>query len=228
MFWILVMKKILRIAALAALAAGPAAAEIELSFYMGLQGVQDSKGSGTAPNGTPISRDFDWRGKSLENPYYYGARVTWWTANDIGFGIEGTHTKAYASTADKAAIGFDRLELSDGHNIFTANVMKRWPGYLESTAFTPYAGAGIGFAMPHVDAKVTGSANRTFGYEVTGLALRGIAGMKYAITENWALFGEYQITWSDNDITLKDGAQRGKLSTDIVTHALNIGVSYSF
>ncbi|QIE45830.1 porin family protein [Pseudohalocynthiibacter aestuariivivens] len=215
------------------LLASPAAAEIELSLYLGVQSVDDSTVSGALPNGTAVNRKFSWKGNPLENPYYYGARATWWTANNLGFGIEGTHTKAYASNADMAAIGTSRFELSDGHNIITANVLKRWPDAFGGSKFTPYVGAGLGMAIPHVDIQVIGSTGRTFDYEATGIAARGIAGMKYSINDRWALFGEYQVTWSDNDITVDpDPAVPGqtptKLRTDLFTHAVNFGVSYSF
>lgn len=219
-------------AAVSALAV-PAAAEMELSLYLGAQSVQESTGSGSLPGGVPVSRKFDWEGNPFDAPIYYGGRAIWWTQSNLGFGLEGTHTKAYASTADKAAIGVDRLELSDGHNIVTANIMKRWPGAFGNGAVTPYLGAGIGVAIPHVDAQVTGASNRTFGYELTGPALRGIAGMKYELNDKWALFGEYQFTWSDNDITIDPdplvaGQTPGKLNAEILTHAVNIGISYSF
>ena len=214
--------------------ASPAAAEMELSFYLGWQGVSDSTGSGTLPGGVPFSRNFDWDGKPFDSPLYYGGRGIWWTQSDWGFGVEGTHTKAYASAGDLAALGLARLELSDGHNILTVNAMKRWPGLFKGSSFTPYVGAGIGAAIPHVDIQVIGAANRTFGYENTGLALRGILGMKYDISERWAVFGEYQATWSDNEITIDPdptvvpAQAAGQLNTDITTHAVNFGVSYSF
>ncbi len=221
------------IAAALLVVASPAAAELELSFYLGTQAVTDSTASGTLPNGTAFNRSVDWEGKALDNPYYYGGRAMWWTNNDLGFGVEGTHTKAYASAGDRAALGVNRLEFTDGHNIFTANVMKRYPDAFGGSRFTPYAGAGIGIAMPHVDIQVIGASNRTYDYEVTGLAVRGIAGMKYELSENWSLFGEYQIVWSDNDVTINadpgvPGQADGKLRTDLLTHAVNIGISYNF
>lgn len=215
----------------ASVIAAPAAAEFELSFYVGTQSVDSSTGSGYLPGGAPINRSIDWKGKPFSSPFYYGGRAMWWLDNDIGFGLEGTHTKAYASQADMAAIGVSRLELSDGHNILTANVMKRWPGAFEkSPKVTPYVGAGLGVAIPHVDVQVLGSGIRTFGYENTGPAARAIAGLKYDLTENWALFSEYQATWSDNEITIDPapGQLPGKLNTDLITHAVNVGVSYSF
>lgn len=224
----------LAVVATAAVAfAMPASAEMELSFYLGTQGLSESTGSGTLPGGAPVNHKFDWEGNPFDAPIYYGLRAMWWNTNNLGFGIEGTHTKAYASTADKAAIGVSRFELSDGHNILTANIMKRWPGAFASARLTPYVGGGVGVAIPHVDAQVLGASNRTFGYETTGPALRGIAGVKYDFNERWALFGEYQFTWSDNDITidadpLVPGQAPGKISTELLTHALNVGISYSF
>ncbi|MDO5758428.1 MAG: outer membrane beta-barrel protein [Rhodobacterales bacterium] len=217
-------------AATALLLASPAAAELELSFYLGAQTANDSNASGYLPSGATFSRNVDWGGKSFDSPFYYGGRAIWWTHSDLGFGIEGTHVKAYASGSDMAAIGVDRLEFTDGHNIITANVMKRFPGALKGGSFTPYVGAGIGVAVPHVDILPIGASNRTHDYELTGLALRGIAGMKYAINEDWALFAEYQITWSDNDATIDGdpGQRNGKLRTELTTHAINVGISYSF
>lgn len=216
------------------LMAAPAAAEFELSFYLGAQSVTESRGSGTLPGGVAFSQSFDWDGNPFEAPIYYGGRAIYWTDSNWGFGIEATHTKAYAANANLIALGASKLELSDGHNIITANVIKRWPGAFSGMErLTPYTGAGIGVAIPHVDVQIIGASNRTFGYEYTGLALRGLTGLKYDLTDRWAIFGEYQFTWSDNDITIDPdplvvGQAPGKLKTDIMTHAINFGISYSF
>jgi len=220
-------------AAMLMLMTAPAAAEMELSLYLGWQATDDSTGSGFLPGGAPFSRSIDWDADPFENPLYYGGRAMWWTPRDFGFGIEGTHTKALASAGDLAALGLTSMEFSDGHNIITANVMKRWPGALNGSRFTPYVGAGVGIAVPHVDIQVAGAPNRTFGFETTGPAVRGIAGVKYDLNDRWALFGEYQITWSDNEATIDPditvpGQTPGELNTEITTHALNVGASYSF
>ena len=215
------------------LTAVPAAAEMELSLYIGAQSVNESTASGFFPGGAPLNRKIDWEGNPFDSPFYYGGRAIWWTPSNFGFGVEGTHTKAYASAGDLAALGLTRFELSDGHNIFTANVMKRWPGALNSGMFTPYVGGGLGVAVPHVDIQVLGAPNRTFGFEQTGLAVRGLAGIKYDINDRWAVFSEYQFTWSDNEITVDPsiavpGQLPGQINTEILTHAINFGVSYSF
>ena len=73
------MTKILKFAAAATmLSAVPAAAEWELSLYLGVQSVRESSVSGTLPGGAPVSQNFDWEGRPLESPFYYGGRAMWW------------------------------------------------------------------------------------------------------------------------------------------------------
>lgn len=199
----------------------PAYAETEISVYGGVQTAPHSSVSGTRADGTPFHDNIGWEGRSLSMPIYYGARAMWWQPSDIGYGIEVTHAKFYAPTAEMPA-GFSRMEFSDGHNIATVNVMKRWPGLL-ADRFTPYAGAGIGIAVPHVDTLENG--NKTYGYQLTGPALRLVAGTSYELTDRWAVFGEYQFTVSQNEADLEGG---GTLDTRLVSNALNVGVSLRF
>jgi len=218
------IKKYIATAAIASLGAvamaAPAAAEMELSFYGGYQTAPHSRVKGTRANGTAYSNLIGWDGKSFEAPPYYGMRAMWWRDSGLGFGMEFTHSKFYAPGAEMPA-GFSRLEFTDGHNIITANVMKRWDN--KWGKFTPYVGAGIGFAMPHVD--VTENGNRTFGYQVTGPAAKAIAGVKYDLNDRWGLFSEYQFTISQNEADLENG---GTMKTRLISNALNFGVSYSF
>lgn len=208
------------ILAAATFTAAPALAEVELSFYTGYQTSPHSRVTGSASGG-PFDNLIGWQGKSFSAPPYYGARFTWWRPNNVGFGIELTHDKVYAPASEMPA-GFSRLEFTDGHNIITANVSRRWPG-MWGNSFTPYVSGGIGFAMPHVD--VTEGVNRTYGYQVTGPAARLTAGAKYQISDHWSVFGEYQFTWSDNTADLTGG---GTLNTRIITNAVNVGVGFSF
>lgn len=199
----------------------PAAAEMELSFYGGSQSSPHSRITGTTPGtGTPYSALIGWQGKSFAAPPYYGARAMWWRPSNLAFGVELTHTKAYAPASEMPA-GFTRLEYTDGHNILTANVMKRWPGQWKS--LTPYVGAGIGLAIPHVD--VTANGERTYGYQVTGPAAKIMAGMKYDINARWAVFTEYQFTYSKNKADLEGG---GTMDFPLITNAINLGVSLNF
>lgn len=209
-------------AAIVAFTALPAAAEFELSVYTGVQTAPHSVVKGSDPGGVG---DFDftagWEGKSGEMPPYYGFRGTWWQTDTIGYGIEFNHAKVYADDETLADEGFDRLEFTDGLNLLTANVFRRFPG--ESRSWTPYVGGGLGVAIPHVDVKTAGG--KTFGYQVTGPAVQWVAGVKYPLTETWAVFGEYKGSYSINKADLDNG---GDLETNIVTNALNFGVSFSF
>ncbi len=213
---------ILSIALLAGMAA-PAAAEVELSFYTGWQTLPHSRLSGQLPNGGGSYDELvGWDGKSFQMPPYYGARATWWRSETLGFGLEYTHTKAYAPDSTKNALGFSRLEFSDGHNVLTANVLRRWPERWGD--LTPYVGGGLGIAFPHVDA-THNSGSRTYGFQVTGPAMRLLAGVSYPINDRFSMFGEYQFTYSSNEGEFDGG---GTFNTDIKTNALNIGISLNF
>ncbi|SEQ70148.1 outer membrane protein [Thalassovita taeanensis] len=217
-------RKLIASAVLAVSFATSAAAETEVSLYGGWQTSPHSRASGTLPAGVAFPGDFSkrvgWDGKSFSMPPYYGGRITWWNDRNTGWGLELSHDKAYAG-ADMSP-EFTRLEFTDGHNIITVNYMKRWPG--KWGTFTPYVGAGIGIALPHVDIEPTGG-DHTYGYQMTGPAARLTAGASYKLNDRWALFSEYQFTISDNNVDLDGG---GDLHARIITNALNFGVSLSF
>ena len=202
--------------------AAPAAAEVELSFYLGAQSAPHSR---VDVDGDSIISDDDflvaWEGRSFEMPPYYGFRATWWRTDRFGFGPDFTHSKVYASDDDLAENGYDDLEFTDGLNILTLNAYYRWPMALGQV--TPYVGAGLGVAVPHVDVEKDGSD--TFGYQLTGPAATIIAGASYPVSDRMSVFGEYKGTYSQNEAELDSG---GTLSSDIVTNALNVGVSFAF
>lgn len=219
------MRKLILSTALCAAVAAPAAAEMELSFYTGWQTAPHSRAKGDYPGGLG---SFDaliaWEGRSFEMPPYYGARGTWWRGGgDLGFALEFTHAKAYANDDERAALGFDAMEFTDGHNLLTVNVMKRWQERWGTA--TPYVGAGLGIAFPHVDVEHPASGSKTFGYQLTGPAARLLAGVSYPINDRYSVFGEYQFTYSSNSADLDGG---GTLNTDIKTNAINIGLSLNF
>lgn len=211
------------LATAAALVANPAAAEFELSGYTGWQTLPHSRLSGKHPDtGAKIDALIGWDGNSFEMPPYYGVRGTWWRSDTFGVALEFTHLKAYMPEGDMKSLGFDRFELTDGHNMLTVNAMRRWPQLWGSA--TPYVGAGLGIAVPHVDVETTGGS-KTYGYQYTGPAVRLLAGVSYPINDRYSVFGEYQFTYSSNEADLDGG---GSFETDLKTNALNIGVSFKF
>ncbi|MCA0962268.1 outer membrane protein [Salipiger bermudensis] len=207
----------------AAVAASQAAAQdYELSIYSGWQTAPHSRVSGDYPGGGDYDALIGWDGKSFEMPPYYGLRGTWWRSETFGVALEFTHAKVYAPDDEREAIGFDSFEFTDGHNLLTVNAMRRWPEQWGTA--TPYAGAGLGIAFPHVDVETTGG-DKTFGYQLTGPAVRLLAGVSYPISERVSIFGEYQFTYSSNEADLDGG---GTLETDIKTNAINVGLALTF
>ncbi len=206
-----------------------AAAEFEISGYTGIQEAPHAKVTGNDPSNTLNSGVLDftagWEGKPFAMPPYYGFRGTWWRTDSLGFGIEYTHSKVYADAETLAAARYDRFELTDGINILTANATYRWNDKWASGAVTPYVGGGLGFTFPHVDIEATDGGPHTWEYQITGAAARLYAGAKYDLSETWAVFGEYQFTYSKQDIDLDNG---GNVQFNLITNALNVGLSYTF
>ena len=58
-----------------------------------------------------------------------------------------------------------------------------------------------------------------------GPAARVTAGVSYDLNDRFAVFGEYQFTYSQNSVDLPEG---GDLETDIKTNALNVGLTLKF
>ena len=194
---------------------------IEISFYGGVQSSPHSRITGKhSTSGAHYSELVGWDGKSFEAPIYYGLRTTFWRGDRLSYGAEFTHTKAYAPTSALQSAGFDRLEFTDGHNIFTVNIIKLW----ELNDFNTYSLAGLGVAIPHVDALPSGGLH-TFEYQFSGFAFRAAIGLSRRLNDEFSVFSEYQFTASDNKITLLNG---GSLNTKLLTNAFNFGISYNF
>lgn len=217
------MKQFAKLAAvLLMVSAGPALADFELSAYGGYQTLPHSTVKGNDPGGLG-KFDFTagWEGKSFEAPPYWGVRGTWWQSDVMGFALDFSHTKAYADDETKSDNGFDTLEFTDGLNLLTVNVLRRFP--MATHKWTPYVGGGAGITIPHVEVTTTGG--RTFEYQYGGPALQWVAGVTYPLSENWKVFGEYKGNYSWVNVDLDNG---GNLETNLVTNALNVGVSFDF
>jgi lipid A oxidase len=201
--------------------ANAATAEVELSFYGGIQSALPSDVTIAGDDVIPSSTfSIDWEGRSFEAPPYYGIRVTKWQSPSFGYGIDFAHNKVYPQDG-QLPDGYDRLEFTDGLNTLTANAYYRWQDAIGD--ITPYVGGGIGLSIPHVE--VLTEDSQTLGYQVTGPAATWIAGARLPINDRWSVFGEYKGTYTINDGDLDTG---GTVSSDIFTNALNVGVSFNF
>ena len=198
-------------------------ADVELSFYGGLQSAQPSVVSVYDANDNDNSNDLvQWEGKSFSAPPYYGIRATIWSSSEFGYGLDFTHNKIYPKSLPPS---YDRLEFTDGLNTLTVNAYRRWKNGI--AGLTPYVGGGVGLAIPYVEVvrNVKNSETSTFEYQVTGPAVALIAGASYPINNKWSVFGEYKSTYSQNKADLDDGST---LETNIVTNAVNLGLSFRF
>ncbi|NKN38595.1 porin family protein [Agrobacterium sp. a22-2] len=209
-------------AAIVFLPAAAAHAEMAISIYGGAQTAPHSDVTVSGPT-APTSFNAGWEGKSFSAPPYYGARATWWLDNlnrpNLGVSLDFTHAKVYADDETLAEAGWDHFEFSDGINLLTLNALYRMP--MENSKFVPYVGAGVGINIPHVE--VIRPSGRTWDYQVGGMTLQAQAGVSYQMTERWSVFAEYKGNYSFVDVDIDSG---DRLETDIITNAVNLGVSY--
>lgn len=199
--------------------ANDASAEMQFSIYGGFQTAPHSDVD--VSDGTHFTAG--WEGKSFSSPPYYGGRATWWLTDfnhpNLGFSIDYTHAKVYADQETLNETGWSHFEFTDGLNLLTANALYRFQK--EGRKWTPYVGAGVGVNIPHVE--VTRPSGTTFGYEFGGVTLQAQAGISYQITSRWSAFAEYKGNYSFVDVPIDNG---DKLKTDILTNAVNVGLSF--
>ena len=200
-----------------------ASAESEFSVYGGTQSSPHStvyNTSSTPPSDTSLYTG--WKASPLSFPIYAGWRYTNWSDNDWGYAINYSHTKAIS--LDQASAGYSRLEFTDGANPFTLILLKRF----SYRAVKPHVGAGLGFSVPHVEAQWTTTSNttsaKTYEYQYGGPVATLLAGFSYPINDKWNLLTEFQMHYMKLDVAV-DG---GRLKTNLITNALNLGVSYRF
>lgn len=225
-----------------ALAASPALAEFQIGGYGGWSGSFDSDIHLSQPGGTNLTlNDVPWESEPFGPPPYWGARGTYWfnSAPNWGLMVDYNHAKVIADqgavvsasgTRDGVKLGpkdrvgntFQVMEFTNGINEIFFGGQYRWM----HERWTPYVGVGVGFAFPHVEVRRKGpNEPYTYDYQVTGVAVEGLVGLEYHLTQRFSLFGDYKLSYSDNDASLKDG---GSLQTDILTNHVTFGVSYRF
>ena len=189
------------------LAAGPAAAEVELSFYGGWAGAPDG---GVTVSGDAVLTDRDVEaGEASEDAAQVGLRATWWSESDFGVALDFSR---FGEGEGAAAQGLS----FGGMNTLTVSGLRRFEDAFEGV--TPYVGAGLGVAV--TDLEVDGAA-----VDASGPAVSWIAGASVPIGENWSVFGEYEGTYADVEGETAGG---GTIESDTVTNSINLGVSFSF
>jgi lipid A oxidase len=224
-----------------------ARAEVELSIFTGVALTQDSDVELHQRGGTDlVFRDVSFEGRDFETPPYYGARALWFPSDAAhwGFGAEFFHMKMYAQTDDTVRVTGRRggapvneneridntlqsFSLSHGLNYALGDVVYRWLPGQRGVDFlghlTPYAGVGIGVAIPHVESTVNGNFHEE--YQVHGPGVEGLAGLQVALSRHWGLMFEYKFTYANLDSLDIPG---GSIEVTPLTHHLVTGLTFSF
>jgi lipid A oxidase len=208
----------------AAFLSSAATAESQLSFYGGHQSAPHSTVTGEY-DGSSFDFTAGWEGKPFAMPPYYGIRYTNWRGSSWGFAIDFAHSKVYSDDETRADTGFEVLEFTDGVNVFTINAVRR---FQNSGSWTPYIGAGAGVAVPHVEVQVDAGAVKTFEFQYGGPAVQLYGGVEYSVSDTWSVFAEYKVNYVMLDVDLDGPGDNNFLKTNLITNALNIGVSYGF
>ena len=142
----------------------------------------------------------------------FGLRLLRWTDDALGYGIDFSRT-----SLEPAATGTDseprRLDT------LTATAAYRWPDSLGGV--TPYVTGGLGVALPLVETAGSGDAT----YRIGGPAAALAGGIRYDVTDSASIFSEVRVTASRLSVDLEDG---GTQSSDLLTNAVNLGVSFRF
>jgi lipid A oxidase len=197
-------------------------AQAEVSLYGEALSAGKSQVTGHDPGGVGgFAFKTRWSGSSPVGQSNYGLRLTWWQNQTFGWGLELNHMQLSVPTNTLSSNGLNALGFSGGLNLVTINAYRRWKE--PERRIAPYVGAGFGMAIPRV--AFDSSAGKTSEYQVTGPAVQWVAGASYSINEHVSLFGEYKGTYSMNTADLISG---GSFKTNIVTGAVNIGVSLGF
>lgn len=207
---------------LAGLAASTTAvlADPALSVYGGWQTAPHS--SVDVTDGTNFTAG--WDGKSFDMPPYWGVRGTWWLDelgySNFGVALDYSHSKVYARQKTLNESGWSHFEFTDGLNLATVNALYRFSGDRD---WTPYLGVGLGANIPRVE--VTRPSGKTSEYQLGGMTWQALVGLDYKFTEHVSGFSEWKFNYSRVDVDIDSG---DRLKTNIITNAVNFGISYNF
>jgi lipid A oxidase len=216
--------------------ANAAHAETTLTLYAGVSFTHDSDVRVRRPGGTDLHyQGISWASRSFQLPIYYGVQLTHHFAArpDWGVRLDFFHDKAYANVdtavpvtgtregtrvegSEPLSASVQGFNMSHGANYLTLNVLHRWN---RTGRPQPYAGAGLGLMIPHVEATV--GTESVSEYQLTGPAFQLLGGLAYPLGSHVSVLGEYRFTRGDASVDIPGGT----LDTRLYTHHLVAGPS---
>ncbi len=195
------------------------------SFYLAQPWYYPSDTKMRRNDGTDITlKKMGWDGDMLMPPIDGGVRYIDWYG-PAGFMVDFLHNKAVARLG-KGAHGrrisnpvietveaegtlkgqpappqlkltdlFDRFEFTHGQNMLLFGGVLRFAGL--SPMVRPYAGLGVGVAVPHVEVWFKGEKleNRTNEYQYAGPAASAMAGLELRVGR-MSYYLEYKLSWA--------------------------------
>ncbi len=214
-------------------------AEVTVDLYGGIQTSPHSRVEGklndndayclaiNCPSDNIFNFVAGWQGKSFSMPPYYGVRWTTWS-NNLGWGFDFNHSKAYADLETLNVSGFERLQFTDGLNTFTYHRQKKI--FILSNSDRSYfdyffVGYGLGLTIPHVEVQKTSDSALTYKYQYGGPSVAFNAGVIIPFRKSIDLLTEYKFTANWLNVDLETG---GYLKTRLFTNAFNVGIRYKF
>lgn len=226
------ISKILRIS--------PDTVDVAASVYGGYTVAQNADVILQQPNGTDmVLKDVSWNSEANKMPPYHGFRGTWWLPLNSSLGAmadlvyvkvvadrdrmvhqSGTRDGLRVPEMEAASATFRRLEFTDGLNLLSGNIVYRMPFF---GRVIPYFGLGAGLSMPHAEVQRRGGASqKTFSFQVAGVAFYVFAGMEFNIAKSGSTFAEYRLSYATNKVKLIDG---GMLQTNLWINHFTAGGS---
>jgi len=215
-------------------------ADAQLGAYLGPAYTSRSSLNLVQPGGTDMTfGDIAWEGKPFRPPPYYGYRAIYWLSDRYGVMLDFTHIKAIAiknrpgqqsgfkdgdhvPTQAPVSATLKRLEFTHGYNLLTLNALRR--ASMRAPNLMPYAGVGLGVAIPHVEVQRADKpqSTRTYEYQITGPALQLLGGIEWRLGRRLSLFVEYKLTCAMIRGDLVGG---GKVTTNLCTHQVPVGIA---
>ena len=214
--------------------------DMQFGVYGGGSLAQPSQVVLKQPGGTDMAMEgVAWDSGAAKMPPYHGFRGTWWSRNVPAAGamVDLAYIKVIADRStptrqsgkrdgvkvpesEPLSKTFRRLEFTNGLNLLTWNGVVRLPALLGCVR--PYFGLGAGLSAPHVEVRRQGAKQRTFEFQIAGLAFHVFAGLEWRVRDRFSVFTEYKMSYATIDADLVDG---GTLATKMWINQFVAGAS---
>jgi OOP family OmpA-OmpF porin len=165
----------------------------------------------------------------VEDHTYSGTAGSTDAKASLGYSIAGFFGYAYGNgVRTDLEVNYrnnDSSNPSSGEVSSWAGFVNAYYDFSTGTAFTPYAGLGLGVVRPDYD-NVTPVLGTTLNDNATTAALQLIAGVNYAFDQNLSLFADYRhVITEDYDINGNNGAN---ISANYTNDTFMVGLRWLF